>query len=437
MPVRKLTDVAAQRLKPPPQGRVEFFDAAFRGLSLRITAQGHKSWSLFFRIDGRQRRFTLGKYPALTPADARREAARILDKVEHGGDPQAERRTARYARRPEQETFKAAVKDYLELHARKHQRPSTFSETKRVLEGEDLKAWENRPLVSISRRDVHDVVDRISERAEIQANRTLAKLRAFFNWTLAKDRIKVSPTDRMALPNKEVERDRVLSDDEIRWLWTACDRSGWPFGPLTQLALLTAQRRDEVASIEWAEIDFGGALWTIPAAKAKNNHEHLVPLSTAALAILKSLPRQGDGLIFTTTGNTPVSGFSRAKRRLDREMEKARRKYLTLPLDDAEYRRALVISGNKPPLFVIQPWIIHDLRRTATTGMASLKVAPHVADKVLNHLSGEIRGVKAVYNKFQYLDDRRAALEIWGRHVGRLCLSTESNVIPFNQLARE
>src|SRR5271170_7209433 len=190
MPVRKLTDVAAERLKPPPQGRAEYFDAAFRGLSLRITAQGHKSWSLFFRIDGRQRRFTLGKYPALKPADARREAARILDKVEHGGDPQAERRAARYSRRPEQETYKAAIKDYLELHARKYQRPSTFSETKRVLEGEDLKAWEDRPLVSINRRDVHDVVDRISERAEIQANRTLAKLRAFFNWALARDRIK-------------------------------------------------------------------------------------------------------------------------------------------------------------------------------------------------------------------------------------------------------
>jgi integrase len=428
MPVRKLTDLAAERLKPPDRGRIEYFDAAFRSLALRVTAGGHRSWSLFYRAGGRLRRFTLGKFPALKPAAARREASRILEQVELGKDPQAERKAQRYGRQPDQETFGAAVHDYLERHARKHQRASTYKETERVLQGDDLKSWQKWQLGSISRRDVNDVIDEITLRAEVQANRTLAKLRAFFNWAVKKDRIKVSPVEGMEPPNKEEDRDRVLSDDEIRWLWAACEASGWPFGPLAQLLLLTAQRRDEVASVEWAEVDFKEKLWSIPAKKAKNNNAHLVPLSGAALAILESLPRIGNGLIFTTTGKTAVSGFSRAKRRLDKEMEGARRTSLNLPLHDDAYRRAIGIPQNKPLPMEIPPWILHDLRRTATTGMARLKIAPHVADKVLNHLTGKIKGVAAVYNKFEYLEERRAALETWGWHVENL-IAPPSNVV--------
>lgn len=429
MPTIKLTDLAAERIKPPALGRIEYFDVSFGSLALRVTAQGHKSWSLFYRTGGRLRRFTLGKFPALKPASARREASRILEQVAQGVDPQAERKAQRYVRPPEQETFAATVQAYLDRHAKKNTASSTYAETKRVLEGDDFKAWQKRPLASISRRDVNDVIDAITLRAEVQANRTLAKLRAFFNWAVEKDRIKESPVAGLKPPTKEQARDRALSDDEIRWFWTACDASGWPFGPLGQLLLLTGQRRDEVASMEWAEIDFKEGLWSIPIEKAKNKNAHLVPLSNAAVAILISRPRVGDGLIFTTTGKTPVSGFSRAKRRLDREMVKARRKGLNLPQDDEAYRRVLRVARNKPLPVEIPLWIIHDLRRTAATGMARLKIAPHVVDKVLNHLSGEIRGVAAVYNKFEYLDERRAALEAWGRNVSKLVVPAAANVV--------
>jgi len=429
VPTKKLTDLAAERIKPPKRGRVEYFDAAYGSLALRVTSGGHKSWSLFYRTGGRLRRFTLGKFPALKPASARREASRILDQVATGVDPLAERKARRYVRPPEQETFAAAVQDYLARYAKKNTAASTYAETKRVLEGDDCKAWQKRPLASISRRDVNEVIDAITLRAEVQANRTLAKLRALFNWAVEKDRITASPVEGLKPPTKEQARDRVLSDDEIRWFWTACEVSGWPFGPLAQLLLLTAQRRDEVASLEWAEIDFGEALWQIPAEKAKNKNAHLVPLSDAALAILESLSRVGDGLIFTTTGKTPVSGFSRAKRRLDKEMEKARRASLGLPFDDDEYRRAMDIPAKKPLPIEIPPWIIHDLRRTATTGMARLKFAPHVVDKVLNHRSGEISGVAAVYNKFEYLEERRAALEAWGRCIANLVVPVPVNMV--------
>jgi integrase len=432
MPTKKLTDLAAERIKPPAVGRIEYFDAAFPGLALRVTARGHKSWSLFYRTGGRLRRFTLGALPAFKPAAARREAARILEKVASGEDPAAEKKAQRCVRPAEQDTFGSVVHDYLE-HAKKRQRPGTYKETKRVFESDDLEKWQRRPLASISRRDVNEVIDAITVRAEIQANRTLAKLRTFFSWAVKRERIKVSPVEGMEPPNAEEERDRVLSDDEIRWFWTACDASGWPFGPVAKLLLLTAQRRDEVASMEWVELDFKESLWLIPAEKAKNKNGHLVPLSDAALEILQTLPRNGGGLIFTTTGKTPVSGFSRAKRRLDKEMTKASRALLRLPEQNDEHRRITGIPGNKPLPVEIPPWILHDLRRTATTGMARLKVVPHVCDKVLNHLTGKIRGIASVYNKFEYLDERRAALQAWGNYLRSLLHSTEPNVVPFGR----
>jgi integrase len=425
MPKKKLTDMFAERAKPPANGRIEYFDASFGSLALRVTASGHKSWSLFYRAGGRLRRFTLGNYPALKPANARRAAQGVLEKVGQGIDPLADRRAQRYARSPEQETFGALVQDYLEHYAKKNTEPSTYAETKRVLEGDDLKAWQKRPLASITRRDVIEVIDTIANRAKVQANRTLAKLKALFNWAVEKDRIKLSPIKDMKPPNKEEARDRALSDDEIRWFWTACEAGGWPFGPLKQLELLTAQRRDEVAGMKWAEIDFQKATWSIPRPRAKNKQAHLVHLSGPALAILRSLSRGSGELVFTTTGKTPVSGFSRAKRRFDKHMEKARRIALGLPVNDDDYRRAIGVPAGKPLPVEIAPWTEHDLRRTAATGMAGLNVKPHVVDKILNHVSGKIRGVAAVYNRFEYLEERRAALDVWGRYVDNL-LNLES-----------
>jgi integrase len=161
----------------------------------------------------------------------------------------------------------------------------------------------------------------------VQANRTLSRLRALFNWAVEKERVASSPAV-MKLPTQEQPRDRVLSDDELRWLLQACDAIGPPFGPLTKLLVLTGQRLNEVASMTWSEVDLENRLWTIPRERAKNDRAHEVQLSDAALAILRSLrsfPRICETLIFTTTGKTPVSGFSRAKRRLDSAMLEAKR----------------------------------------------------------------------------------------------------------------
>jgi len=430
MPTKKLTDLFVERAKPPARGRIEYFDAAFPGLALRITKNGGKSWCAFYRFGGRLRRFTLGRYPAIKPAQARKEVSAALDRVREGFDPAEEKRTRRDLGSSHADTFGAIAYDYLERHVAKNNAASTYQEAKRDLEHDALPRWGKRQIAGISRRDVIDLIDRIIARgAEVQANRTLARLRALFNWAIEKDRIVASPLARMKLPTKEVARDRVLTDDELRWFWAGCDEIGWPFGPLAKLLLLTLQRRDEVASMEWSELNIANPTWTIPREKTKNQRAHEVHLSDATIDVLRSLPRVGDGLVFTTTGGTSVSGFSRVKHRLDVAMIQAQRRSFGLPEDDKAYRRAIKLAPGKALPAEIAPWTLHDLRRTAATGMARLNIPPHVVERILNHTSGTISGVAAVYNRFAYLDERRAALDAWGAYLTALLQPQRSNVI--------
>ena len=411
MPTKKLTDLFVERVKPPERGRLEYFDSSFGGLALRVTEKGHKSWSLHYRIDGRLRRYTIGNYPAIRPAQVRREAQSALDRVREGVDPGEQKRTQRDRGPLQADAFAIVAQDYLE-RLQRNTAQSTHREARRILEREAIPVWRNRTIASITRGDVNRIVDRIIARgAEVHANRVLACIRATLNWAVERGRLQASPIAGMKLPTKERPRDRVLNDDEVRWLWRSCSEMDWPFGPVIKLLLLTAQRRDEVATLEWPEIDLARATWIMPREKAKNNRAHEVHLSAPALDILKSIPRASDDLIFTMTGSTPVSGFSRAKRRLDAAMLAAKREELGKDCD------------------AIAPWILHDLRRTAATGMARLHIAPHVVDKLLNHLTGTIRGVAAVYNRFEYLEERRAALEAWGRHVANLITPAAANVV--------
>jgi integrase len=263
----------------------------------------------------------------------------------------------------------------------------------------------------------NQVIERIEERAVVQANRTLARLGALFNWAVQKDLIAASPAAGVKPPTKESPRDRALTDDELRWLWAACGDIDWPFGPLVKLLVLTAQRRDEVAGMEWSDLDLTTRSWVIPRHKAKNNRTHVVHLSDAAMEVVCALPRVSDTLVFTTTGKTAVSGFSRAKRGIDLEMVEVRRREL---LKDARHRSAIKLAAKGPLSGEIPEWNLHDLRRTAATGMARLSFPPHIVDKVLNHVSGTIRGVAAIYNRFEYLEERQAALSAWGLHIQNL-----------------
>ena len=217
------------------------------------------------------------------------------------------------------------------------------------------------------------------------------------------------PRGRGQSPSPELHRDRVLSDDELRAVWMAAEEIGWPFGRIVQLLILTGQRRDEVGEMRWSEVDFAHEVWTMPRERIKTDAAHDVPLSSLALAHLASYPRVKGraGYVFSLTGERPVSGFSKAKERLDR-------------LALAALRRRAGERGARPEEITLAPWRLHDIRRTVASGMARRGINLPVIEKVLNHTSGTFAGVVGVYQRHSFADEKRKALETWGNFVQRL-----------------
>ena len=406
---KALTAKSIEALKPDPAKRQEIPHPGLSGLYLVVQPSGVKGWALRYRHAGKPAKLTLGRWPMMGLADARRAASEALQAVEHGTDPAAEKKAAKAdakATNPEvdRDQFARVVDLFMKRHASHNRRADDVAA---MFRREVLDRWGARRIQEITKRDVIEVLDGIVDRGSpITANRLRAHLNTLFNWAKGRDVIAVNPLDGIKPPAPERPRERVLTDDEVKLFWTACDRIGQPFGPLFQMLLLTGQRRGEVAGMCDGELD--GAVWTIPAARSKNGDLHAITLPTAALDVLAGVERiKGKaGLIFTTNGRTPVSGFTRAGNRLTAEMQ-------------------ALADGVEIPAFTL-----HDLRRTAATGMAGLGFPPHVVEAVLNHRSGTRRGVAGVYNRFAYTDEKAAALEAWGRHVLQLVEGRPRNVVP-------
>jgi integrase len=233
-------------------------------------------------------------------------------------------------------------------------------------------------------------------------------LSKFFGWCLEHRKVKVSPSVGVRAPRAPKARDRVLIDDEVVRFWNATDHLSEPFGALFRLLLLTGARLREVSDMRQSELSKDGATWTIPAVRVKNRRDHVVPLPPLGRSILSEIKQVvgKPGYIFSTTGNTPVSGFSKIKKRLDELIAVASEK------DGVEFA----------------PFRLHDLRRSAATGMANLGVAPHVVEAALNHVSGSKAGVARVYNLASYREETKAALERWAAHVEGLVKGHKSNV---------
>jgi integrase len=430
MPTISLTQRAVDALAPPRQGRVEYFDRVLPGFGLRVSDAGRKTWFVMYRVRRRKVRETIGTLATIPDvADARQRARESIELAQRGVHPAEAREQTAAIAAVQSITFATVADRYLAEYVERNTRPATIRETRRILNRDVKPRWGERPVRQIVRQDVNDLLDEIADRgALVQANRTLARLKTLFSWALDNELAETDPTARVRPRVKETPRDRALSPDEIRYLWLGCDKLGWPFGPLFQLLLLTAQRRDEVGAMEWRELDLDGRVWTIPRERAKNNRAHEVHLSDLAMEIIEALPRiagpeAGKGtpapppeFVFTTHGRAPVSGFSKPKERIDAYMLDA-------------LRAELAEAGRDPERVGAGKWILHDLRRTAATGMARLNIAPHVVDRILNHVSGTIRGVAAVYNRHAYLDERKAALEAWSRYVAALVGDKPENVV--------
>jgi integrase len=236
---------------------------------------------------------------------------------------------------------------------------------------------------------VVELISGIEQRgAPAAANKALKSLKTFLRWCVGRAVLDQSPAEGVPLPAKEVTRDRVLDDIELARSILAARRIGGPYGGIVELLALTGQRREEVARMPWEELDLVRRTWTLAKSRTKNAKTHVVHLSDQSMAVLKHANRQ-DPLIFSLFGAKPFQAFSVAKRLLDQ------------------------LSG-------VSEWRLHDLRRTCVSGMARLGAAPHVADKILNHQSGTIAGVAAVYQRHDFLAERKDALEQWGAHVAQL-----------------
>lgn len=394
-----LTDRVIRTLRAPDAGQRDVSDGAdVKGLVIRVSRRA-KTFYLVFRRpkDGKPTRIRLGEYPACGLADARAKGREYRAMLDRGVDPrehekaEATRREAEAAdaARKAGNTLANVIIEYVAHCQKAGQR--RWRDRERHLRVYVPADWRDRDLANISRGDVRKLLATLEvERGHVMANRVVATLGALYSWAIREGRCEGNPAAgvRSAIPERS--RDRVLTDSELVGVWRAAVEIGYPFGSATQLLVLTGQRRNEVSRMRWRDVNLDSASWEIPASEHKMARVHGVPLSGAAVELLLALPRWSNDpseFVFSpTNGERPITAFWRAKRRLDS------------------------ISG-------VTAWRIHDIRRTVASGMARLGVAPHVTEKILGHEAGVIRGVAAIYTRYDFRDEKRDALELWARHM--------------------
>ena len=371
---------------------VDYFDSKTPGLNLRVTSQGLRTWYLVFTspTDGKRARVTLGRYPQTGLAKARTMAIEARRQIDEGKDPRGTTVTG----------GAMTVADLIESFLAKHARPNLRSakEIERRLVKNVLPLLGSIRLADLHRREINRVLDPIVERGSAtESVKVFKDFRAAVRWGVKRGDLDHDPMQGMAAPAKEGKRERVLSEDEIRTVWSRLDIMTKPcHRAIIRLCLLTAQRVGEVAGIHGHELDLNAGVWTIPAARSKNKNAHSVPLSGAALAIIQE-HLLGEKL-FPDAGNTDVIGKA--------------------------VERAL-------PEFGVAHWTLHDLRRTAVTGMAELGVSPIVLAHVINHRSVTKAGVTlAVYSQYTYDREKREALELWADRLAGI-VAGAARIVPF------
>lgn len=412
-----LTDrfIKAQKAASPGS-RNDFWDALVPGLGLRVTDQGNKSFVLLARYPLRPlnpTRRSLGTYGRITLEEARLKAREWLSLIGRGIDPTIEERRQRAAVRLQQaNTFDVVAAAFLDRCAAKL---AKAGEARAIMAKEFLPRWQGRLVTEITPKEVAEAIRAIAERgAPYQAYNAFGWLRRFYNWAInsGEHGVEVSPLARLSARDiigvAKEPRSRVLSDLEIRALWGGSERLGYPFGPIFQLLLVTGQREREVSDASWDEFDFKNRLWTIPKGRMKSDRAHEVPLSDAAVKLLKALPRfDGKYLFSSNSGRKPVSGFSKAKIKIGLSMA-------------AEMRRQ-----RSEDVASIAPWVIHDIRRTVRTHLSALPVQDNIRELVIAHAK---QGLIRVYDLHSYREEKRECLVLWDRRLGSILKPQNASV---------
>jgi integrase len=376
----RLTDATVAALAVP-DGKSEIiaFDD-MPGFGVRVRRGGSKRFIYQYKLNGTNRRVT---FKEANVKRARAAAQILAAKVTLGSDPALEKESTHDAAG---DTFKRCLERYF-ARPQGRRRASTLQEYRRHLQ-RNLAPLHRLHIKKIDRRRVADELARLTvEIGAVQSNRTRASLNAFLNWCIGEGYL---DTNVAAATNKneEVPRSRVLDDQELRTIWhTLPDDSD--YRDIIRLLILTAARLREISELRWSpEVNLTEATITLPPARTKNHRIHVIPLSAPALQILRERARNGEREFVFGAGSRGFSGFSKAKRLLDEKTKLA-------------------------------AWVVHDLRRTAATGLAKL-VQPHIVECVLGHVGGFKAGVSGVYNLHAYEQEKRQALDLWGKHVSEL-----------------
>jgi integrase len=415
MPKIRLTDLSVKRVtaKLPTAGRVDYFDSTLPAFGLRVSSTGAASWFLFYRVDGKQVRDIFARFPAKGLKAARQEARNRLELLDRGRDPRQEeaRQHAHEAKR-RAETFGSVADTYHTAHLAKLSRGEELWQR---VKDDLLPAWKDLPIRDLGRGAVMTVLDAIEKDKGIYArNRRLALIRNLLNFALDRELVDANVAARFKMLD-EPKRQRSLTDAELVEVWQATGLLEDTFRRYARMLLLTGQRRSEVSDAPWEpELDEAERLWTIAPERMKARLAHVVPLSPAVMAILAEFPAGKDRgqFVFSTgrRGDTPISGFNSLKRQIDQHIVEARRK----------------IDPDAKPM---PDWRLHDLRRTFRSGLSRLRIPSHIAERVIAHLPA---GIEATYDRFEYLDEKRHALEAWAAFVEQL-VNPQPKVTPIEQ----
>ena len=369
------------------------------GFGLRIRSSGSRTWIFQYKVGSKHRRLVLGKASALTPEKARDIAGDLHAKVRLGGDPSSEKavKKAQAAN-----TFGELVRRYLE-YQKDNVRPRSFAEIKRHLEV-NAKPLHGLPVAAIDQRTIADRLNAVAKQGAITANRARANWSAMFGWAMREGLASANP---VANTNKREEksRDRVLSDPELRTVWSTLEDGD--YGAILKLLMLTGQRANEMAGLRWSEVNFDKGTISLPGERTKNGRAHDVPMSDTVRSILEARPRTDIRDLIFGKGKGPFAAWSKAKKGLDERIAEA---------------------GKSLP-----HWTPHDLRRTVATRMADLGVQPHVIEAVLNHVSGHKAGVGGIYNRSTYDREKRDAVNLWAEHLLAVVEGCKPVVVPLKR----
>lgn len=421
-----LTDRRLRSLKPAAAGkRYIEWDTIVPALGVRATDKGTLTFVLVTRFPDSKHPTPreLGKYGAVTLEAARAKARLWLEMISKGIDPKREAERDQLERqRRRKNSFAAVAEDFIRREVKKKRRGAAME---RDLRQEFIARWAERPVTEITQHDVLAVLDEVIDRgAPYQAHALFGHVRRLFNWAIGRGSygLTASPCDRLKPSDaigKRVARTRTLNDDELRVLWRASKRIGYPFGSMYRLLMLSGLRLTEVSDARWREFDFKQKLWIIPGERVKGGQTHIVPLTEEMLGLLSKLPRQdGEFLFSTTLGVRPISGFSKVKARLDQRMATIWR-----ALARIEQRNYEAIS----------PWRTHDIRRSMRTHLSALPVTDLVRELVIGHAKP---GLHKIYDQHAYLDEKREALVLWGRRLMSIVEPPPTNVISLRAAPR-